>query len=38
MPMIRFMGVRISWLMLARKRLFALLASSADCIALTESS
>ena len=31
MPMMAFMGVRISWLMLARKSVLALLARSADC-------
>ena len=31
MPMMAFMGVRISWLMLERKSVLALLARSADC-------
>ncbi len=33
MPMTPFMGVRISWLMLARKALLALLADSASSLA-----
>ncbi len=35
MPMIPFMGVRISWLMLARNSLFARLAASAACRAFS---
>src|SRR4029450_11162714 len=35
MPMMPFIGVRISWLMVARNVLLALLASSASCFALT---
>ncbi len=31
MPMIAFIGVLISWLIVARKALFAWLASSASC-------
>ena len=34
MPMIAFKGVRSSWLIAARKRLFARLASSARAIVL----
>ena len=33
MPIMAFMGVRISWLMLARKSLLARLADSADSFA-----
>ena len=35
MPMIAFIGVRISWLMLARNIDFAAVASSAFCLAST---
>ena len=34
-PRIAFIGVRISWLILARKALFAWLAFSASCVAST---
>ncbi|MNT25166.1 hypothetical protein D3C72_1606730 [compost metagenome] len=37
MPMMAFIGVRISWLMVARKVLLARLASSACCLALFRS-
>ena len=37
MPMMAFIGVRISWLMLARKALFARLASSASSLARASS-
>ena len=38
MPMMAFIGVRISWLMLARKSLLASLASSAVRVAFSSSS
>ena len=38
MPMIAFMGVRISWLMLARNELLASLAASAACLAIDKAS
>ncbi len=36
MPMMAFIGVRISWLMLARKSLFAWVAASAACLAWSD--
>ena len=38
MPKIEFMGVRSSWLMLARKRLLAMLAASADRACFSDAS